>query len=144
MTALRVSGQPHIQFFPKKASTAMVAGGLVAAEASTDVTVATATSSTVVGIVQETIASTDSDYATVRGVMVDMLGPAEVIMMDVTGTLATTMVGQYLKLSTYLVADAATATGTPAAALILFCVGFISATQGLFIVNGLQATRPAA
>lgn len=107
---------------------------------------ATASSSLVLGLLQESFAATDGDYATVRPAMVDMLSSRDIIQMDVTGTLTAAMVGQFLKLSTSLVADAGTATSaqSPAAGLVLMCVGFISATQGLFIVNGLQATRPAA
>lgn len=147
MTALRASGQPNIQFFPKKASTAMSAGAVVSIEGANGwFTLGTASTSIALGLLQESFASTDADYATVRPAMVDLLDSRDVIQMDVTGTLTTAMIGQYLKLSTSLVADAGTATSaqSPAAGLILMCVGFISATQGLFIVNGLQATRPAA
>lgn len=140
----RISGQPNIIALPKKASTAWVAGAVLAAESSIDVTKATSSSSTVVGVALETIATTDGDYATVRPTLIDIPDARTVYEGDVTGTLTTAMVGQYLKLSTELLADAGTATGTPAAALILMCVGFISATKGLFIFNGTQYTRPAA
>lgn len=145
MTALRVSGQSNVINLPKKASQAFTAGALVAADSTNgQVVPASASSSTVLGIIKETIATTDADYATQRPAMIDALGYDAVIQMDVTGTLTTAMVGQYLKLSTSLVADAGTATATPAAGLILVCIGFISATLGLFKVSGMQQTRPAA
>lgn len=109
---------------------------------------AASTSSLILGILQEKISSTDGDYADARPTMVDMLSSRDVVEIDVTGTLTAAMVGQFLKLSstTGLLADAATAASaqSPAAGLVLMCIGFISASKGLFIVNGLQAERPAA
>lgn len=145
MAAIRASGVPNIQFLPGAASTALTANALVVVTAGALALVAS-TGSLVSGICMETRASTDGDYATARGVMVDMLRNDSVIQMDVVGTLTTAMVGQFFKLSstTGINADAATATDTPAAGLVLLCVGFISTTQGYFVVNGLKSERGAA
>jgi hypothetical protein len=83
----------------------------------------------------------------VSTVLVDMVKEDDILLCDnVTGTLTTGMVGQFFKLSSTagVVADAGTATDTPAAGLILVCIGFISATQGYFVLNGTKLTRPAA
>lgn len=145
MSAIRVSGTPNMQMLPGAASTALTANAVVVVTAGALALVAS-TGSLVSGLCMETRASTDGDYAVARGVLVDLLSPLDVIQMDVTGTLTTGMIGQFLKMSSTagVVADAGTATDTPAAGLVLYCVGFISATQGLFIVNGLKHTRPAA
>ena len=55
------------------------------------------------------------------------------------------MEGQYFKLSSTagVVADAGTATDTPAAALVMTLVKYVSATAGYFKVNGLKQLRGA-
>lgn len=128
------------------ASTVLSANGLVT-QVSGALAKSSSTSSVISGICLETRATTDGDYATARNVLVDRLGPGTLVFCDnVTGTLTKAMEGQFLKLSSTagLVADAATATDTPAAALVLELVTFVSATSGYFTVNGLKHTRPAA
>lgn len=146
MSFYRISGTPNVQPLPGAASVALVAngvvtvtGGALAKSASTD--------SVAMGLCLQTRATTDSDYATAKPILVDLVGQQDVLLCDsVVGTLTAGMVGQFLKLSstTGISADAATATDTPAAGLILICVGFISATQGYFILNGSKTTRGAA
>lgn len=128
------------------ASTVLVANGLVVLTAGA-LAKGASTSSIISGICLETRATTDSDYASARPVLVDLLGPNCLVFCDnVTGTLTQAMEGQYLKLSSTAgtVADAGTATDTPAAGLILECIKFVSATSGFFKVNGLKHLRPAA
>ena len=146
MAFYRVSGIPNVQPLPGAASTALTANAIVTI-ASGALALAASTSNVAVGLCLETRASTDADYATARPVLVDMVDNRSILYCDnVTGTLTTAMVGQFFKLSSTagVVADAGTATDTPAAALILMCVGFISATQGYFVLNGQKAERPAA
>lgn len=146
MAFIRASGTPNCQMLPGPASTPLTANALVTISSGA-LALAASTSSLIAGICKETRVSTDADYATARGVLVDMLRNDSVLLCDnVTGTLTTAMVGQLFKLSSTagVVADAGTATDTPAAGLVLMCVGFISATQGYFVVNGLKSERGAA
>lgn len=128
------------------ASTVLVANGLVT-EASGALAKSSSTSNVVTGICLETRATTDGDYATARPVLVDLVGPSALVFCDnVTGTLTKAMEGQYMKLSSTagVVADAGTATDTPAAALVLQLITFVSSTSGFFKINGLKHLRPAA
>lgn len=146
MAFIRVSGTPNVQMLPSPASTAQTVNAL-ATIASGALALAASTTSLIAGIFMEQRASTDADYATARPTAVDMLDNKSVLQCDtVVGTLTSAMVGQFLKLSstTGINADAATATDTPAAGLVLLCVGFISATSGLFVVNGLKSERSAS
>ena len=146
MAFYRASGQSDVQPMNGAASTVLVANGLVVETAGALAKVAS-TGSMVSGICLETRATTDSDYANARPVLVDRLGPGTTVFCDnVTGTLTAAMEGQFLKLSSTagVVADAGTATDTPAAGLVLQLVKFVSATSGYFTVNGLKHTRPAA
>ena len=145
MSFYRASGVSDTQPMNSAASTALVANSLVVETAGALANVAS-TGSLVSGILLQTRASTDSDYATAKPVLVDRLGPGTTVFCDnVTGTLTAAMEGQFLKLSSTagVVADAGQATDTPGAGLVLQLVKFVSATQGYFTVNGLKHTRGA-
>lgn len=146
MAFFRASGVSNIQPMNGAASTVLSANGFVTM-VSGALAKSASTSSVISGICLETRATTDSDYATARPVLVDALGPNVLVFCDnVTGTLTAAMEGQFLKLSSTagLVADAGTATDTPAAGLVLQLFKFVSATSGYFMVNGLKQERPAA
>jgi hypothetical protein len=146
MSFYRASGTADIQPCNGAASTVLVAGGLVTS-ASGALAKSSSSSNVITGICLETRATTDSDYSSARNVLVDLLGPNCLVFCDnVTGTLTKAMEGQFLKLSSTagVVADAGTATDTPAAALVLELITFVSATSGYFKVNGLKHLRPAA
>lgn len=146
MSFYRISGVANIQPMNGAASTVLSANGCVTM-VSGALAKSSSTSNVISGLCLETRATTDSDYASARPVLVDMLGPSTLVFCDnVTGTLTAAMEGQFMKLSSTagLVADAGTATDTPAAALVLILIKFISATQGYFMVNGLKQERPAA
>lgn len=146
MAFYRVSGIANIQPLNGAASTVLSANGLVTMVAGA-LAKSSSTSNVISGICLETRATTDSDYASAKPVSVDMLGPNVLVFCDnVTGTLTAAMEGQFMKLSSTagLVADAGTATDTPAAALVLMLVKYVSATSGYFMVNGLKQERPAA
>jgi hypothetical protein len=146
MSFYRSSGVSDIQPMNAAASVALVANSLVVETAGAIANVAN-TGSVVSGILLQTKASTDSDFATAKPMLVDRLGPGTLVFCDnVTGTLTAAMEGQFMKLSSTagVVADAGTATDTPAAYLVLQLVKFVSATSGYFTVNALKHTRPAA
>lgn len=145
MAFYRSSGVSDIQPMNGAASTALTANALVT-ETSGALALAASTTSLIAGICLQTRASTDSDYATAKPILVDRLGPGTTVFCDnVTGTLTAAMEGQYLKLSSTagVIADAGTATDTPAAGLVLLLVKFVSATSGYFTVNGMKQTRGA-
>lgn len=146
MAFYRASGVSDIQPMNGAASTALANAALVVETAGALALVAS-TGSLVSGICLQSRVSTDSDYATAKPILVDRLGPSTTVFCDnVTGTLTAAMEGQFLKLSstTGLIADAGTATDTPATGLVLQLVKFVSATSGYFTVNGLKHTRGAA
>ena len=143
MALIRVSGTANIQPFIKTASTALIgnsgvvtsSGQLVASQAGDKVCL---------GIALETIASTDGDYATARPVLVDMLGPTDVVQCTVTGTLTAAMVGSYFDFSDSVTLDAGDITAPASVPGDLWlCVGFISATLGLFMLAGGANMAPA-
>lgn len=139
----RISGNSNILPFPKTASTVMTAGAAVKLT-SGQIVLGAQADTVSLGIVQQTIATTDGDYAKTTPVLVDMFDTQQVIEADVTnggavpGTLASTMVGQYFKLDAAATPasasiDSNTATNTPiTSGAIYVCVGFISASKGLF------------
>lgn len=126
----RISGKPRLTYYPKKASTAFTYGALVYPDGSGAVQPADSTSGEHIGVIMQTIASTDSDYALTTKVAIDECGQDDVFEADVTGTLTTAMVGTYLDLSDSLVVNAAATSKK-----VVLCVGFISATKGLFKIT---------
>lgn len=146
MALYRASGTANIQPLPGAASTALTANALVTVTAGA-LALVSSSGNYGMGLCMETRASTDSDYAVARDVLVDMVGEGDLIYCDnVTGTLTAAMRGQFFKMSSTagVVIDAGTATDTPAAALIWVLVTFISATQGMFVLSGRKISRPAA
>ena len=144
MAFIRASGTSNIIPMPSAASTVLSANGLVLQTAGV-LAKAASTDSLISGICLEERATTDADYATARDVLVDVLDENATIEGDVTGTLTAAMEGKFLKLSSTagLVADAATATDTPATGLVLQLVQYISATKGIFKVNALKQHQVA-
>lgn len=146
MAFYRVSGPANIRPMNGAASTILSNAGLVSM-VSGALAKSSSSSSVISGICLEERTATDADYATARDVLVDALDENCLVFCDnVTGTLTKAMEGQFLKLSSTagLVADAGTATDTPAAGLVLMLDKFVSATQGFFKVSGLKQSRPAA
>ncbi len=137
MSVIRVSGTPNVQNFVKTASTAYTANqfvkltsGQLIASIDGDISI--------LGIGLETVASTDADYATARPTPVDMIDDRSVLQITTIGTLTAAMVGLYFDIDDAGTADAATSSalssGASGAAGPLICVGFISATLGLYMV----------
>lgn len=137
MSFRRISGKPRLEWYPKKTSTAFNYGGLVYPDPTPHgyIIPADSTSGNHVGVAMRKVASTDADYATTGAkIPVDVVGEDDVFEADVVGTLTTDMVLQFFDLQDDLTVNvAATAKKT------VLCVGFISATRGLFKVNARAA-----
>ncbi len=96
----RKEGKHDIKYFRKKVSTAFINGGAVNVDSNGYLIPATATSVNHVGIILTEILSTDSDYASATFVPVDMAGPTDLFIADVSaGTVAQTAVGAYYDLN---------------------------------------------
>lgn len=96
----RAEGAPNIKPFKKKASTAFSWGDPVYVDSDgyLDLAVAATAASAIVGVILETVASTDSDYASTRMVAVDVPRKGDngdLFRAQVgTGTAAQTNVGE--------------------------------------------------
>lgn len=126
-----VKGKTRIREFPRTASTTFTKNSLVY-WISGLVAPADSTSGDHIGICLESVASTDSDFAT-AAVPIKVEVPADkqcVMEADVTGTLLTTDVGVAMDLSTALVVDQ-----DATSKKVVTCVGFISTSKGLFVLN---------
>lgn len=133
----RISGKARLEWYPKAASTALSYGALLQADGSGGMIAATSTSIKHVGVCMRVVLSTDADYATTGAkIPVDVLGDDDVFEATVTGTLTTAMVNTYLDLSDSLTVNAAGTSHLP-----VLCVGFISATLGLFKVNSRISSK---
>lgn len=148
----RISGQSNLIQLPKKASTAFSNGAAVTADAATGfIKPLVATDPSVIGIIQQAIASTDADYASNTPVLVDQGALDQVWEVDITaGTLAATDVGQFFKMDTGAASISASTRSSTAGAgftaqgLVFLCVGYISGTKGLFKIMSMSQARPAS
>lgn len=92
---------------------------------------ADSTSGDHIGIVLESVASTDSDYATSGKIQVEVPMDKQCeFEATVTGTLALTSVGVAMDLSTALVVNQ----GATSKAVVT-CTKFITSTKGRFVLN---------
>ena len=143
----RYQGKTKFMWMPVTASTALLAdalvkwtsGQLVAAPAACE-------GYDIAGVLRHAIASTDSDYASERNVEVEV--PTELnvvweVTVDATAALLVTDIGTYMDIGSDNTGDDIES-GTSTYDTWL-CVGFISATKGLFIGNwGVFGRRKAA
>lgn len=127
---IRISGHPKPLFLAKAASTAFNIGDLVYPNGSGYVIPADSTSGTHLGVCQEYVAATDTDYTGTRKIMIDEAGEDDIFEATVAGTLTAAMVGNYYDLS-----NAYTVNAAAQAKSVVLCVGFISATKGLFKIT---------
>lgn len=135
----RISGRPNIEKYPNATSTVYYNGGLVYPNGSGAVIPADSTSGNHIGVAIEAIPATDARYTTAGKIAVDVLDDNDVFEADVTGTLTAAMVGTYLDLSTSLVVNA----GATSKQVVL-CVGFISASKGLFKISARATVKDVA
>lgn len=125
-------GNWEIKWFRKKASTAFTVNTLVA-ESSDDDTIEPADSSdsAVIGIVLKTVASTDSDYASLTRIPVAVPRDASAEMLaDTASTIAATDEGELMDLT-----DAATVNQGSSSTDIVKLKQFVSTTKGIFTIN---------
>lgn len=134
---VRKSGKVRLEWHVKATSTAISYGALMAADGSGANIPATASTIKHTGVSLRAVVAADPDYATVGAkIPLDVIGEDDVFEADVTGTLTTAMVDTYLDLS-----DSVTVNAAGTSHLSVLCVGFISATKGLFKVNSRLATK---
>lgn len=126
------SGRALVEFWPKAASTAFSNGALTYANGSGYIIPADSTSGDHVGIIMQEIATTDTDYASTTKVAIMIPKDDAVFEADVASTteLTAAMVG-----NGYDLTDSLQVNVGAQAKKVVTCVGFISATKGLFKIN---------
>lgn len=147
----RIKGDSNLDTFAKKASVAFINGGAVTFDAATGfIKPLTTADPDVLGIIQQSITATDTDYALNTRVLVDKMDLGSVVLADVTGTLLATDEGQFFKMGANTgVVDATTRSSAHGAgfvgtALVFLCTRFMSATQGEFVIMSRSTTRSAS
>lgn len=135
---IRKQGKTKFMYFGSTASQAIAIGALVAFSSGRLIPAANDTEpSIIIGVIRHAITATDTAYAT-AGTLVEVEVPVEknvVWEADVTADAALTNTdqGEYMDLTTD---DTGDAVDTSVSTLdTVWCVGFISATKGLFILN---------
>lgn len=126
----RISGKPNLEPYKNTISNLYSSNSLVYANGSGGVIPADATSGNHIGVIINEIAATDDLYATAGQVMVDICDDNTILECDVDGTLTPAMVGNFYDLT-----DASNVNVAAQAKNVVLCVGFISATKGLFKLN---------
>ena len=125
-----VKGKTRLREFTRTASVTFTKNSLCILTSGLVATALNNTTTTVLGIVVEDVASTDSDFAT-AAVPIKVELPADancVVEADVAnGSLLTTSIGVKFGLTSAGAVDFADTTD-----VVLTCVGFISASKGLF------------
>ena len=110
MAFSRVSGKQNIEWVTRAATQAFTNGALVYFNGSGAIIPADATSGDHLGVIQQTVATTDSNYGTSGvKVMVDVVGENDIFEVGcATSTVATlaALVGTYIDLTSSIVADA--------------------------------------
>ena len=167
MSALRKSGISNLIMVPKKASVAFPCNSFVTFDAATGfIKPLVATDASVFGVIQQTILSTDSDYAGNKLVLVDQGALDQIWEVDVANggaatPFAVTDIGQFFKMGgTNQVIDCNTRSSTPGAGftaqgLVFLCIGFVATTttvsdtstgsgKGLFKIMSNSQARPAS
>ena len=127
-----VKGKSRLEWYAKAASTAFTKDCLVQFEGSGAVIPAAETVTDIVGTNLKTVAATDTDYASTTLIPVEIpLSLSEAVFEgDVTtGTLTAALVGTTMDLDTS--AGVGVDAGTDTIHQLL-CVGYISASKGLF------------
>ena len=130
---LRETGRSRILRVANAITTLYAMGDLVYNNGSGAVIPADATSGDHVGITAEPITATDARYTIAGLISIDLLSPGDLIRCDnVDGTLTAAMEGTTMDLSN---AESVNAAGS--SKLVVTCVKYISATEGIFMVNAL-------
>lgn len=135
----KISGCPMIERYPVATSQLYNNGGLVYANGSGAVIPADSTSGDHIGIAIEKISATDPRYTDGGKINVEVLKDNDIFEADVTGTLTTAMIGNFYDLSDDLIVNV----GATSKKVVL-CVGYISATKGLFKINAKAVNKDVA
>ena len=126
-----VKGRTKVISLDRSASVTFTKNSLVYFNGSGYVIPADSTSGDHIGVVLESVASTDSDFATSGAIQIEVPMDKQCeIEADVTGTLTAALVGTTMDLSTALVVNQG---GT--SKNVVTCTKFISATKGRFVLN---------
>lgn len=129
----RETGRPNLYPLTNAITTDYNKGDLIYANGSGAFIPADATSGDHYGIAAEELPSTDDRYTTAGEIMVDLLSPGDLVRCDdVDGTLTAAMEGTTMDLTN---AESVNAAGS--SKLVVTCVKYISATEGIFMVNAL-------
>jgi len=132
----RITGEPCIEWYPKKASQAFSNGALVYADGSGAIQPADATSGDHIGIIMKDIVSTDDDYASTTMVPVDVAQDGDEFEVDTDSTATAALVGTYIDL-----ADSLTADEDASAKDVLLVTRFISASKLAVKINSMGANK---
>ncbi len=134
----RIQGKTKFMYFGSTASAAIAKGAVVALSSGRIIAALNDTDpSVIVGVLKEAITATDTAYAT-AGTLVAVEVPVEKNVVweatvDATGALTNTDQGTYMDLTTD---DDGLSVDTTVSTLdTVFCVGFITATLGKFVLN---------
>lgn len=115
----------RIEWYKKAASETFSFNDLVTIDSSGFITKATDAAIVPLGLIQRTVAATDSDYASATKVPVLVPGPDAEFLCDVsTGTAAQTDVGEFIDIDDHNSVDVAASTND-----IFFVTRFVSTTQ---------------
>jgi len=132
-------GKTKFMWLPVTTSTEFESDGLVCWAAGLLVpAIAGYAGDRIVGVLHHTIASTDSDYATARLVEVEVPVEKNVVWkctVDAAAALTSTDMGDYMDISSVSGTTSSAVDTTATDEDIFYCVGYISATEGLFILN---------
>ncbi len=140
----RFSGQPKFEQFTKTASTVMRNGNVVALT-SGQLTAATGTSTSHVGILIQDILTTDADYAVATRVLVDVPTTDDIFLADVKSGVTAVVTNVGIQCDLYVdssTKDMYVDTGTTSHKQVTV-VGFVSASQVLVKINSLTTGIPA-
>ena len=126
-----IKGKWIVKYLPKTASVTFTAYDLVQMT-SGYVATATASSTENLGMIMTAVTSGDSDFASTTDVPVTIPSePSAEFEMAVTGTLATTSIGEGYDLSTAGLVNKAGTTYK-----VAYCTGYISTARGRFCLSG--------
>ena len=140
MAFLINSGNTQIDYFPKKASTAIAANAALTFDGSGFATNAVAATTRVIGTSLRVVAATDADYASTTAIPVTVPVPDSTFIADVgTGALTTAMIGNQFDLK-----DSVSIDVTASAHKQVTVVGFISSTKAIVKFTGNYLSAPTA
>jgi len=135
---IRKQGKTKFMYFGSTYQQAISAGAVVALSSGRLIPATDGTDgSTIVGVIRHAITSSDAEYAT-AGTPVEVEVPVERMVVweadvDATAALTNTDQGTYMDLSTD--ADGLSVDTSQSTEDHVFCVGYISATKGMFVLN---------